>query len=342
MKNFGSRILVAGGYNIKNGAGLHSGTGFPKSGTSGTTVLNGVGANPKALYIDESTGVVFVNEGTAASPYWTPVSFDQRGLMGWDGQFEKGMHLVEGTPNTVALGKPIASTTATATLIGSGIRIHGQGVAETDSGMTVAMSDQGPIATLLATDEDAHTIVMSVGSGTTPIYQPDQNGTMVIDATISQKDDILLRAAFVGFCGSAADALDPIVTGSGTTISFAATVGDDVAGLYFDVGLTDGDRWFAPHDKGNTNASIATTATGVDTGVDVAAAGTYQRLRVECDADGVVRVFIAKALISTFSACLDADEEIHPILYLENVDGGTPGVQEMLVRQFMTWGKRAY
>src|SRR3990167_1715216 len=230
----GPRIALAGGFQIRDGASFESGTGFPKSGTAGTTVRDGVGAAPGGIYIDEASDVIFVNEGTAASPYWTPVSFKQRGLWGWYTDFTDGASiespLTEATPNTFveALGKTDADTRASKTLAGSGIRIHGQGIAEVDSGVKVAMSDQGAVADIHTTNEDAHTVVISVGNGTVPVFQPDVNGTMVVDANVAIKTDLLVGAAFIGFCGSAADALDPIMPYSGKAISFAATVGDAV------------------------------------------------------------------------------------------------------------------
>lgn len=328
FNKWGADVQLAKGFQATNGARFFDGSGFPKSGTSGTGVnsRNGQGAPKGSIYVDVATGVAFVNEGSKESPYWTPVSFDQRGLMGWESDFRNGT------------GKAVSDTAATATLVRSGIRIHGQGIAETDSGLTVAMDDQGAVASLVTTDEAAHTAVLSVGTGTTPMFQPDQNGTCVVDVNVAQSSAITLRGCFLGFCGSAADALDPIMTYSGTTISFATTIGDDVAGLAFNVGLTATDRWFAPHDKGNANASIATTATGVDTGVDVAAAGTYQRLRVECDADGTVRMFIDKALVASFDAAtLDVDEEIQPMFYIESTSAAT---KTALVKHFHAWGKR--
>ena len=340
--NLGPRVAIAGGFQIKDGASFESGAGFPKSGTAGTTVNDGRGAPPGGIYVDETSKVVFVNEGTAASPYWTPIGFDQRGLLGWYSDFTKGYSiespLGEAAPNTFveALGKTIADTRASKTLT-DGIRVHGQGIAETDSGLTVAMSDQGAIGSLITTNEDAHTAVLSVGNGTVPVFQPDQNGTMVVDANVAITS-LTECAAFLGFCGSAADALDPIMTYATTVLSFATTIGDDVAGLAFSSELTDNDRWFAPHDKDNANASIATTATGVDTGVDLVA-GTYQRLRVECDSDGVVRVFIDKVLKSTFSAALEVTEEIHPMFYVES--SAAAATKTATLKHFATWGKRA-
>ena len=330
FNNLGPLVAVAGGYKIRNGGGFFSGNGFPKSGTAGTGVgRDGKGYPTGSMYMDDDTGVVFVNEGSATSPYWTPSTFDQRGLLGWYSDFRDGA------------GKAVADTATTATLIGSGLRVHGDGIEATDSGLTVAMTatdGKGAVGSLIATAADAKLACLSVGVGTTPVFQADQNGTYVVDTLITNSSAITLRAVFCGFCGSAADAIAPLMTYSGTTLSFAATQADDIAGLTFSSELTATDRWFAPHDKANTNASIETTATGVDTGVTVAAAGTYQRLRVECDANGTVRMFIDKALEATFTAALDVDEEMHPMLYVESTSTAT---KTILVRHFATWGRKA-
>jgi hypothetical protein len=321
---FGRRVVKVRAIETGDGdARIYSGSGFPKSGTAGTEVS----ATPGSLYIDVTSDVVFVNEGSQGSPYWTPVSFDQRGLFGFHADFRDGA------------GKALSNTDATATIPGSGLRVHGQGVAETDSGLVVSMSDQGALGRITTTDEDEHTLTLSFGTGTTPLFQPDQNGTIVVDASIAHVSAITLRGLFFGVCGSAADALDPLINGATTTISFANSIADDIAGLCFDVGLTDADGLFAVKDKGNANASIETTATGVDIGVTVAAAGTFQRLRVEVDADGAVRMFVDKALEATFAAgTLDTDEEIHPVLQLISE---STAVKSLDVKHFSAWGKRA-
>lgn len=301
--------------------------GFPKSGSADSLIDHfGNSLAAGSLVVDKNTGVVFINEGTAAASYWTPVNFQQRGLLGWYEDFRDGV------------GKALADTAATATKAGTGLRIHGQGVAENDSGVVVSMDEGGPVATLTTTDEDEHTLVLSFGTGTSPLFQPDQNQVITFDAIVAQKTAITLRAFFFGFCGSAADALDPVANGATVTISFADTIADDIAGFFQDVGLTDADGIFCIHDKGNANASIATTATGVDPSVTMAAAGTYQRFRVEVDADGAVRMFVNKALVASFAAgTLDVDEEIHPVLQLISESAA---VKECLVKQIAAWGKR--
>ncbi len=322
FRPYGGRILDVAGLGLTGNTRILAGTTLPKSGTAGTFKNCAAGS----LYFATTSRTFFVNEGSAGNPYWTPTNFNQRGLLAWASDFRDGV------------GKAHSDTAATATIGGSGLRIHGQGIAETDSGAVITMSDQGAICRLTTTDEDEHTVVMSVGNGTTPVYQPDQNGTIVVDAKVSHATAITLRGFFFGFGGSAADALDPMINGSTTTISFANTIADDIAGMCMDVGLTDADGIFCVTDKGNANASIATTATSVDPSVTVAAAGTYQRFRVEVDADGAVRMFVDKILKATFAAgTLDTDEEIHPIL---QIISESAAVVALDVQHFHTWGAR--
>lgn len=330
--NFGpGRVLVAEGFQTQDGVRVISGAGFPKSGTSAagaTGFLSGFCPLRGSIYIDTNTGVAFVNEANSSSAvYWTPVDFEQRGLMAYTDDFRNGA------------GKAVSDTATTATLVRSGVRIHGQGIDETDSGFTVAMSSAGAIGSLITTDEVAHTAVLSVGAGTTPMLKANVNGTAVMDANITNSSANTLRSVFFGLCASAADALDPILTYSGTTISFANTIADEIAGLTASVSLTDNyATWFAPHDKANTNASIETTATGVNTGVAPAAAGTYQRLRLELDADGTVRMFIDKTMVANFSAAITASTAVHPVIQIISTSTAT---KTLLVKRYSVWGVKA-
>jgi hypothetical protein len=292
----------------------------PLSGTSGTGA--GTWAAPGALLRCTATGVLYFNEGSLASPYWTPTNYGQFGLLAFATDFRAG------------LGKAVADTAASATIAdGTGIRVHGQGIAETDSGLTVAFAEGGAVASLITTDEDAHLAALSQ-PGTSPIYQPDTHGPLVIDADVAMSSAITLRRFFIGFLGTLADALDPPATGATTTITL---VQDDLAGLYFDAGLTAAARLFAPHNKSDEAASIATTATGVDTGSDFPAAGTYVRLRVEISAAGVMTCFVNKAQVSQIAASLDVDEEVAPSLLVGSTSAAT---KTMLVKRVAFWGNR--
>jgi hypothetical protein len=300
---------------------VERGAGMPASGTSGTGA--GTFAHPDVLYVDTTNHVVYINEGTLASPYWSPLDFEQPGLISCYEDFRN------------AVGKAASDTAASAVLVRSGLRIHGQGVAELDSGLTVAFAEGGNVASLLTTDEAAHTLAISAGHAGTAVWQPDVNGRMVIDALLAHSSAITERAMFLGFLGTCADALDPAVTGSATTLTL---VQDDLAGLFFDSGLTDPDRLFAPHNKSDAAASIATTAAGVDTGVDIPAAGTYTRLRVEIGANGTMTCFKDKVQVTSIAAALDVDEECAPVLYVES---NAASVKTMLVKQFAAYTSRA-
>lgn len=290
--------------------------GAPSSGTSGTLVNE---AEAGAVLWDTTNAVSYINEGSRTSPYWTPTSFDQRALFGVWTDFRD------------QVGVALAATTDEVIVAGSGLRIFGQGIAETDSGLVVqAAGEGGNLGRMTTTDEDAHTIAIGMEAG---VMQPDQHQLLVVDCELTHVSAITLRAMFVGFLGLAADALDPAVTGA-TTV--ATLVQDDLAGLFFDVGFTATSRLYAVHNKSDEAATQDLTLDG-DTGVNIAAAGTFQRFRVEISAAGAMTAFINKAQVYSRTACLDVDEECSPVLYMESTSAA---VKSMDVRRFATWAYR--
>ena len=309
---------LVGRLQLESGAELLDGSGAPVSGTTSATK-----ADPGSLYMNVDNGVLYINEGTNAAPYWSPVSYDQPGLMAWHTDFRDGV------------GKAVTDTAALLVIPGPGVRVHGQGIAEAaDSGLVVAIDDQGAVAALSTTNETAHVAALSEGQTADVPFQPDQNGPLVIDVVASQNAAITDRAFFCGFLGTSADALDPAVTGSSTTLTL---VQDDLAGIFMDSGLTDADGFFAPHNKSNEAATILTSATGVDLSTTMAAAGTYQRFRVEIDAAGVMTCFIDKVQVTRITASLDADEEVAATLYVES---NAIAIKTMDVKRFAAWGNR--
>ncbi|GIH07415.1 hypothetical protein Rhe02_54820 [Rhizocola hellebori] len=291
--------------------------GAPSSGTSGT--LAGY-AEAGAVLWDTTNGVSFVNEGTRTSPYWTPTSFDQRALFGVWSDFRD------------QVGVALAATTDEVIVAGSGLRIFGQGIAETDSGLVVqAAGEGGCFGRMTTTDEDGHTMAIGMEAG---VMQPDQHQLLVVDTEVSHVSAITLRAAFCGFVGLAADAFDPPVTGSTVT---ATLVQDDLAGLHFDVGYTAAARWYAVHNKSDAAASQTVNTGSRDTSVDVPAAGTFQRLRVEINATGGMTAFINKAQVFSLAAALDADEECSPVFCIESTSAAVKSVD---VKRFATWAYR--
>ena len=91
------------------------------------------------------------------------------------------------------------------------------------------------------------------------------------------------------------------------------------------------------HNKDNEAATLAVSATGVDTGTDIAAVATYQRLRVEISAAGLMTCFADKVEIASIASAAALDQEISPVLYIESTDANT---KTMKVKRFATWATR--
>lgn len=296
----------------------------PISGTAG----HGVGLCGKgSRYIDVNTGVVYRNHGDSlASPFWSPLGLDQENLLSFWTDFRDGK------------GKAHADTDPTLVLAGSGIRIHGQGIAETDSGVVVTFPEGGPLATLTTTDEDAHLVAISAGAlepGTTGAnlpFQPDTQGPLVVEATVSMITDLLLRRFFIGFVGVCPDALNPPVTGATTTITL---VQNDVAGIFMDAALTAATTLFAVHNKADEAATQ--TAAATTTGTVFPAVGTSVRFRVEIDTAGTMYCFRDRVLIATVANALTPTEEVAPVCLIGSTSAA---VKAMAMRRFATWGAR--
>lgn len=293
--------------------------GVPTSGTSGT-LAGDARLEAGSLLQDITNGVLFVNEGTTVSPYWTPCPLNQAPLFGVETDFRD------------QAGKANSNTDAEALIPGSGLRVFGQGVAETDSGLVAQTAGEGGItARATTTNETSHTLAIGMDAGN---MQPDTHGHLVVDTEFTNVSNILTRALFVGFIGTAADALDPAVTGATATLTL---VQDDLAGILMDSRLTDAAGLMAPHNKSNEAATLATSATGVDTGTDMPAAATYVRLRVEITAAGLMVCFRDKVQIASIASSLDVDEEVSPVFCIESTDASGKSVD---VRRFAAWAYR--
>lgn len=304
---------------LNDGIQMFHGSGAPLSGIA----PYGTGAGKVAyggLYIDATNGNLFINKGSITTPYWYPLNFTQQGLLGAYTDFR-------GSTDAA-----LASTNDAETL-DDGIRVHGQGMAEADSGALVTHAEDGPILTMTTTDEAAHLIGLSQ-KGTAPYFQPNTHGPLVVEAVIAQSVAITLRRLFIGFLGTIADALDPPVTGSGVT---ATLVQDDLAGFGFDVGFTATTALYAFHNKSDEAATQDVTAGSRDLGAVQPAAGTYSRYRVEISAAGVMACFKDKVLLLRKESALDVDEEVAPSV---NISSTSAAVKIALLRQFMYWGTR--
>lgn len=296
---------------------------------SGTTRGNPVGkVDNGGLLLDNVNGNLYVNENTLSSPYWTPVSFDQPGIIGWT----LGRRGVGPVP-------ALSDTSQSYILPGSGVRLFGQGKEQgTDTGIaTGAAYEGGVLSTLHVTNEDQHLTALGTAAG---IFQPDTHGTLVVDVEFADVADILTSAIFCGFIGAAADALDPVVTGATTT---GTLVLDDLAGMFADSNFTDVNGIMMVSEKSN----LAGTKTGLTAVADRPVAGTFQRWRVEVDTSGYAICFFDKAQVGVIegatgagahastTSSLDADEEVSPVFYVQN---RTTTTRTASIKTFSTWG----
>jgi plastocyanin len=301
--------------------------GAPLSGTTSGSFI-GV-ADPNAQCYDKINNVTYINEGTKASPYWSPTNIRDIGLRGVSAQLIGG----EG-------GKSIADTTASA-IIGYNTRVYGQGIAETDSGVVSSGGEGFSQTELRTTNEDVHTVALSMGgSGTT--LQPDTHGPIVIDIDYTN-DAITHRSIFLGFQNLSIDALIEPCIGATTTITFnnVSATCDDIAGLFLDTSLTVGNKYFLAHTSSDAAATFATSASvgGAAAGVgQVAAAGTFQRLRIQVGAGGSVTAFINKAEVGHVVSALDADEEIVPVFCLGAAEAG---IKQVEVKEFTVFASKS-
>ncbi len=140
--------------------------------------------------------------------------------------------------------KATANADASA-LTPQGFRVFGSGIAQADSGLIGGGVNGGCDLRSSAGAGDVAAI------GTAVVFQPDLNGPVRASCLI-EVDDLTDVAVFFGFCGAAADGMTERVTGAGTTVSLTD---DDLAGLYFDSGLTAGAALLTPHNKGDAAAS---------------------------------------------------------------------------------------
>lgn len=302
------------------------------SGTTGT--LAGVAESDTVIYCKNSK-THYVNEGTAASPYWTPANFESPGLLAVYEDF-RGLQA-----DILSGAVPAITDTGTVNYTSKGARVVGLGLAETDAGLAAGTDVEGSfVGRITATNEDAKGT--GLAGSVVAQFQPDTHAPLVVDVTLTNVSAITTRSLFVGWVGAVANDLAPPITGSATTATFAP---DDIAGLFQSTGLTDADGLMAVSEKSNT----AGTQTSLVASATLAAAGTYQRFRVEVQADGTTVAFVDKAQVAVIpgasgagahadAEALDADEEVIPLVMLGSLTTSTASAD---IKRFAFWGKRA-
>ena len=288
---------------------LIRGAGFPTSGTSGTgaqAASRDQYAGPGSIYIDTTRMTEWINEGTAASPYWTPTSPDQPGLISVSAKDFRGSD-----------SKANNDSATSVALAPSGWTVLGDGVHETDSGAVVQVTETDGRTPIRVTTSDAAgdlaALAYAIVSAGGP-YQPDVNGLAILDCILTNVSAITARIVGIGFVGLAPVGLTDPVTAA-TTIT--TLVNDDLALLYMASTAGDPNRIIAAHNKSDAaGTQDYSSDTDLNTGVDMAAAGTKQRFRVEIGADGDMRGFIDKVEVFDQPIAVDVDDPLNALIYI--------------------------
>ena len=203
---------------------------------------------------------------------------------------------------------PIALTNAFGN-IGS-LRVIGDGLAETDSGIVALDSDAvNGVAQFTTTNEDKH------AAGVTPsaMFDVGNMGTIVAEARV-RLPAIANREVFFGFSDVNTDTVsleDDVFHGNGTTITLTAS---DGAGFLFCSELTDSADWHGIYAGGTTTGETTSTSVDLD---DIAVAGEFQILRLEIAENGTCRWFIDGELKQTKTGAVSTTVDLACQLIVE-------------------------
>lgn len=212
-------------------------------------------------------------------------------------------------------GEDIISNTGTTRAFGSsGFRVVGQGIEQTDSGITVLESDGlNGVGVLTTTNEDAH----SCGVTTGLVFDAGKMGTLVAECRV-QFPDLDTKAFWFGFTDANADT--GILEGaqlvaSGTSLTLSAS---DLCGFLLDSEATDDEDWIMAYNGGTTSGE--TTIASIDADDD-AVAGEFQILRLEVDPNGTARWYIDGVLKQTKAGALSTSTDVGLLAMIEARSG---------------------
>ena len=210
----------------------------------------------------------------------------------------------------------VANTAASRTFGGSGFRVIGQGIAETDSGVTVLeTAGLNGVGVLTTTNEDAH----SCGLTTATVFDVGLMGTLVAECRV-QFDNIDTKAFYFGFTDVNTDT--GILEGeqlvaAGATLTLTAS---DLCGFLIDAEATDDEDWIMVYNGGTTTGE--TTIASIDADADPVdgAAGTreWQILRLEIGANGTARWYIDGVLKQTVTGAVSTSTDLALMAMIES------------------------
>lgn len=190
---------------------------------------------------------------------------------------ESGPGVIEYFEDFLGAEVPLLNTNTT-DKVGS-LRLIGEGVDETDSGLTILESDGlSGVAQLQTTNEGDHTVGLCTGK----IFDLALMGPVVLEARV-RFADLDTKSFFFGLCDVNEDGSDletDIISGGTTTITLTAS---DLVGFFWDSELTDDEDWHTVYNGGSTTGETASGNIDVD---DDAVAGEFQILRLEVTNEG--------------------------------------------------------
>ena len=204
----------------------------------------------------------------------------------------------------------VAATAATRSFGGSGLRVLGQGIAETDSGITVLESDGlNGVGVFTTTNEDAH----SCGVATGTVFDVAKMAPIVAECRV-QFADLDTKAFYFGFTDVNTDTTilegNQLVAASGTLTLSAS----DLCGFLLDAEATDDEDWIMAYNGGTTTRE--TTIGNIDADDD-AVAGEFQILRLEIAPNGTARWYVDGVLKQTKTGAVSTTTDLALLAMIE-------------------------
>ena len=204
----------------------------------------------------------------------------------------------------------VAATAATRSFGSSGLRVIGQGIAETDSGITVGESDGlNGVGILTTTNEDAHSCGLTTGK----VFDVGKMAPINIECRV-QFPDLDTKAFYFGLTDVNDDTTilegNNLVAASGTLTLSAS----DLCGFLIDAEATDDEDWIMVYNGGTTTGE--TTIANIDADND-AVAGEWDILRLEVGINGTARWYVNGVLKQTVTGAVSTSTDLAVMAMIE-------------------------
>jgi len=204
----------------------------------------------------------------------------------------------------------VAATAATRSFGSSGLRVIGQGIAETDSGITVGESDGlNGVGILTTTNEDAHSCGLTTGK----VFDVGKMAPINIECRV-QFPDLDTKAFYFGLTDVNDDTTilegNNLVAASGTLTLSAS----DLCGFLIDAEATDDEDWIMVYNGGTTTGE--TTIANIDADND-AVAGEWDILRLEISINGTARWYVNGVLKQTVTGAVSTSTDLAVLAMIE-------------------------